>query len=69
MEGSAAERVENSLRPATHLPFVQVTSQRLTENTRPGTDVIRQTAPLSESRSCKIVYSGFWEAFESGRVY
>jgi hypothetical protein len=52
----------------THLPFVQVTSQGLTENTRSGAGAICRAALWKRRHSYKIIYSGIFEAARSGRI-
>ncbi len=53
----------------THLPFVQVTYLGTTENKRSGTGAICHTAPITDRRSHKIIYSGISEATRNDRIY
>ena len=52
---------------AAHLPFVQVASQRPTENTGPDAGAICKAIPGAGTGSYKIIYSGILEAARRGR--
>ncbi len=58
---------DRSVPETTHLPFVQVTCQRRTENTRSGVVAMCHAAPGTDRDSYKIIYSGIFKTARAGR--